>query len=338
MSAVEPRLLAELRGALVQMNQGLAAAAQGHNRAVRLLDGDMVDFSAEGTTKGASCLQMQTPAIIKPRAVKDVAVGEAIIDSLSEEELPFASRFQAAGADIGNRETSRSTKASRVESDATMDAFHELAMKDPMLKEDPTASLRADLEDESTNVFYIQGWCGRFTPIMHPENHWLFFWTLIGILFVVYECFLTPYRLCFNAPAEGIMFYFESGVNSYFLVDLVLQFFVSHRGPDGILIRNQSAIARKYLLGWFSIDAIAAMPIDWILIALGDEKQYAGVRAPKVLRLLRLSRFFKVARLLRLGKLRALADFEEEYMGSSREGKRMVIFGIGRIHGLKQGR
>jgi len=73
------------------------------------------------------------------------------------------------------------------------------------------------------------------------------------------------------------------------------------------------------------------MPIDWILIAFGDEKRYAGVRAPKVLRLLRLSRFFKVARLLRLGKLRALVDFEEEYMGSSREGKRMVMFGIGRI-------
>ena len=67
------------------------------------------------------------------------------------------------------------------------------------------------------------------------------------------------------------------------------------------------------------------------LVSPQHQRANAGVRAPKVLRLLRLSRFFKVARLLRLGKLRALVDFEEEYMGSSREGRRMVIFGIGRI-------
>ena len=97
----------------MQMNRGLAAAAQGHDRAVRLLDGDMVDFSADCATQGASCIQMPTRAIIEPPAVKDVAVsvGETIMDSLSDEEPFIASRFQAAGADIGNRETSGSTKA-----------------------------------------------------------------------------------------------------------------------------------------------------------------------------------------------------------------------------------
>ena len=85
-----------------------------------------------------------------------------------------------------------------------------------MLPEDPTKGIIEDTESvEQKMLFYIPGCCGPSTPIIHPDNEYLSKWILVGMLFVMYELFLTPYRMCFEAPARGPAFVFESIINSY---------------------------------------------------------------------------------------------------------------------------
>ena len=209
-----------------------------------------------------------------------------------------------------------------------MDAFQELAMKDTALKEDPTRSISEDEVD--TNVFFVKGICYASVPVIHPENKKLFIWILLGIVFVIYECFLTPYRLCFDAPAQGVFYVFESLVNSYFIADVCLNFFVSFHDHDGLVVKVHSYIVKNYLRGWFGIDVIASMPIDWILLVLdSDDSRTGAERAPKVLRTFRIARFIKMTRILRIGKLRAFAEhFEQELVGSK---WRLVSFAMLKI-------
>jgi hypothetical protein len=215
---------------------------------------------------------------------------------------------------------------------APVDTFLEMASNDEAFKQDPTGSMPD--EEHVTAVHFVKGCCGPYTPIVHPESVRLFLWILLGVLFVVYECFMTPYRLCFEAPAEGPYFIFEAVVNIYFIFDVFLHFFVSFRDQQGQIVMDHSIIMKKYVQGWFMLDVIASVPIDWILMYVGDavlvdESTSGAERATKILRLVRLARFFKLSRILRVGKLRAFADrFEQELVGSS---WRLVAFSMMKI-------
>merc|ERR1719387_2495039 len=112
-----------------------------------------------------------------------------------------------------------------------------------------------------------------------------------------------PYRLCFDAPAQGPMFIFENAVTLYFLVDLVLNFFVGFTTPKGDLIIQHQAVVKNYLRGWFIIDFLASFPVDWISIAL-EGGVSTGAQMSRVLKMMRVFRFLKVVRALRVAKLK----------------------------------
>ena len=99
-------------------------------------------------------------------------------------------------------------------------------------------------------VFYVKGPLGPKTPILHPDNVYLSWWLMSGIAFINYQAFITPYRLCFNAPAKGVFLAVELMVNFYFIIDVVQKFFVSFYDCEGRVVRNHAWIIRKYLKGW----------------------------------------------------------------------------------------
>ena len=136
------------------------------------------------------------------------------------------------------------------------------------MKQDPTNSLQSYNVGESKTVFFTSGYCGASTPLIHPDNGILMKWNLAGIVFVLYEIFLTPYRMCFNAPAKGVFFGWEVIVNIFFILDLLANFFVAFRNAEAELVMDHGAIIKKYLRGWFMVDFPASIPVDWILMLL----------------------------------------------------------------------
>jgi CRP-like cAMP-binding protein len=215
------------------------------------------------------------------------------------------------------------------------DTYFEMAMdsESETLRRDPTAGIleMAD-QDENHSVFFIRGCCGPKTPIVHPDNNRLLVWIILGMVFILYEVFLTPYRLCFNAPAEGPSFYLETVIAVYFIADVFLNFFVSFYNAEGQVIRNHGLIMRSYVKGWFLIDCVASVPVDWIEMYMNRNApagEEGGPSPGKMLRLLRALRFLRMARVLRIAKLQALMDrFEQEIEGSSVKMLSFTVFKI----------
>ena len=94
---------------------------------------------------------------------------------------------------------------------------------------------------------------------------------------------------------------------------------------------DHGRIIRKYLTGWFIIDFLASLPIDWIILMLGDpdQEENSMPSGGRAVRLVRILRFLKMARILRVGRLGIFMEtFEQELVGSS---WRMLGFAIAKI-------
>jgi hypothetical protein len=134
------------------------------------------------------------------------------------------------------------------------DTYYEMAEADNVLKEDPTGYIQQFNASDGGSLMYIPGCCGSRTPIIHPDNQKLVYWIIVGIVFVIYECFITPYRMCFDAPAEGAFFVFEVCINIYFMIDVCMNCFIAYRNKEGQVVQSQCEIVKHYLGGWFLID------------------------------------------------------------------------------------
>ena len=112
-------------------------------------------------------------------------------------------------------------------------------------------------QTNKSGVVFVSGLCGRWTPVVHPDDVRLMPWTLIGAFFIVYEVLLMPYRFCFSAPPEGFFWYFENLLTTYFIVDVAFNFFIGYTTPRGDFVTNHSAVRWNYLKGWFLVDFVA---------------------------------------------------------------------------------
>jgi hypothetical protein len=212
--------------------------------------------------------------------------------------------------------------SSQVEGSPMMDTYHEMVTTDAEsdLKKDPAIGILDEENDSNHSMLYIWGCCGPKTPIVHPDNTRLLLWTILGIFFIHYEVFVTPYRLCFNAPAEGLEWYFASVITVYFLIDIVLNFFITFYDDEQHLIKSHKMIIKTYVKGWFIIDFLASIPYDWIqhYMTWDNPRTDHGPSEMKMLRLLRALRYLRLMRLFRIAKLQEFNErFEQEIEGSS---------------------
>lgn len=154
-------------------------------------------------------------------------------------------------------------------------------------------------------------------PILHPEGPIRLVWLAPAFVFVLTEAFLVPFMLAFHVEPDdeqflGLAFRI---IDVYFLMDIVVTFLTGYRDKRGNLAVNPRKIVKKYLAGWFLLDAVAAIPWTWI----GDSTVAQVTRGLKVVRLIRL------ARLLRLAKLRQITEAAETFM----EGKYAAELAMG---------
>ena len=93
-------------------------------------------------------------------------------------------------------------------------------------------------------------------------------------------------------------------VDCFFLIDIIFIFNTAIIDEeDSIIIANRSEIAWQYLKGWFTIDLVAIIPFEAILIN-GESANLV-----RYTRMGRLNKVFKLMRLVRLAKLRKPKSF-----------------------------
>ncbi|KAG2445018.1 hypothetical protein HYH02_008886 [Chlamydomonas schloesseri] len=130
-------------------------------------------------------------------------------------------------------------------------------------------------------------------------------WDILILNLLIYIAFVTPYVIGFaieysSSSWQGIV---ELTVNGFFMLDIYFNFRTtlplgydaSSRNQE---IKDRRVIVKRYLMGWFALDVLAALPWAQMTDSLGGYMALA-----KVPRLIRLARLAKLLRLLKLAKV-----------------------------------
>lgn len=117
------------------------------------------------------------------------------------------------------------------------------------------------------------------------------------MMLLFYTFLVTPYKLSFID--EDIQWWkiFDSVVDIFFLVDIILNFFMAFYDTRHVLVDKHTKIATGYLSSWFIIDSLSIFPAD-LLFGGSDFTEVA--RITKIGKLYRLVKMFKLLRLMKV--------------------------------------
>ena len=133
--------------------------------------------------------------------------------------------------------------------------------------------------------------------VINPKSSWKETWDIGVLALILYSSVTVPFRICFSAEAEGKMWDFEVFVSIFFIVDVCFNFNTSYNVEDKWVI-SRRRIIKRYLSGWFWIDAPSSLPVELLTMIMGEGEGSSH------LSLLRFLRMFRLLRLLRLLKVR----------------------------------
>lgn len=148
--------------------------------------------------------------------------------------------------------------------------------------------------------------------VLHPRSGFRQRWDGLLFFMLLYCAFMIPFRLGFDANAEGMWLIWETLVDVSFLIDVCLTFrtgyMLDEENEDSRVEMIPRRIARNYLKSWFVIDIVSAIPTQLItLLVDGDgadsnasvSKLPRLLRVPKLIRMIRLMKVFRIMRLFK---------------------------------------
>ena len=159
----------------------------------------------------------------------------------------------------------------------------------------------------------------KWGGLLHPDTNISSVYDMIQMGLLVYLLFTLPYNLAFDLMSEAgsFAFYLEVIIDCALGFDMFLNFFRFQIDPRTTeVVTNVGAIRKKYVKGWFWLDALALFPFDHALriyfaaTGCGDDCASARneARSARMIRLGKLSRFARLSKLAKLSHLRSMGD------------------------------
>ena len=137
-------------------------------------------------------------------------------------------------------------------------------------------------------------------------------------LFAVIFCtIMVPYDMSFEPPRGLAIRAVDVGIESFFILELFMNFFTSYFDDHGEEITQYSKMTVNYLKGWFIIDISSSVPgetatmvAEALIAAQGAEGgDTSSVESLKNLKTLRILRLTKLLRLAKLGQILETLEF-----------------------------
>lgn len=125
------------------------------------------------------------------------------------------------------------------------------------------------------------------------------FWDTIIMFLILYSVSIDPYRLAFfSDDSESNWVFFEMFIDVAFMIEVVLNFFTPYQKGERI-IDNHKKIVTHYLSTWFFIDFLSSFPTNFIMFMMNLD----ATKSIKLNSILKISRFYRVAKWLRVFRL-----------------------------------
>jgi Ion transport protein len=119
----------------------------------------------------------------------------------------------------------------------------------------PTGQLTTSLNPSRTVILHYSG--GKAA------------WDWVILLLVIYIAIYTPYVAAFlSLKQSDPLVVVDLVVDFMFMADMIINFRTTYM-QNGEIIVDPWRIAFNYLRGWFLIDAISAIPFDFVLSQIG---------------------------------------------------------------------
>lgn len=115
------------------------------------------------------------------------------------------------------------------------------------------------------------------------------------LVFVVYAISIMPYITVF-IDSNNYQDIFEDFMDICFVIDLILNFFITFRNKKDEVVTNRWLIAKNYIYSFFFIDLLSSVPFGLIFNNLSSFN--------KLLRLFKLPRLIKMTKITKLFKFK----------------------------------
>ena len=156
--------------------------------------------------------------------------------------------------------------------------------------------------------------------IILPDDPFKATWDVINMLLILFVCVTTPARIAFLEDDDFAWTLTSACVDTFFLVDLVLNFFSAYHDKQLNLIDDRKKIAKRYLKGWFLVDIFSILPIS-LITRSGDYNSLARIaRFPKLYRLVKIMRLVRILKVVKEQNkfVKNLNDGRSDNAGSER--------------------
>lgn len=103
--------------------------------------------------------------------------------------------------------------------------------------------------------------------IIMQNNRYKIIWDVLILLLLLAISIIVPVRLAFAETEDWTWITVYIVTDSFFLIDIILTFFTSISDEQKVYeITDKRIIARTYLAGWFWVDTISILPLDFIFL------------------------------------------------------------------------
>lgn len=99
---------------------------------------------------------------------------------------------------------------------------------------------------------------------IEPDSTFRTGWDLFGLILILYEAVVIPYRVAFSIPSTGYHKFFELFIDSFFITDFGLNCYTGYY-KKGNLVLNRKKICKRYAKTYMVIDILAGFPYTWVI-------------------------------------------------------------------------
>jgi len=128
--------------------------------------------------------------------------------------------------------------------------------------------------------------------LINPESKFYQWWNIVNSLVIIYIAIFVPYKFSFIENPNEYWDLFDSLIDFFFAVDIVITFFIPYYEGSKFIISHWK-IAKTYVFSiWFWVDVVSIVPFDKFL---NQNNDYSVL-----IRILKLPKFYKMVKIVLL--------------------------------------
>lgn len=138
--------------------------------------------------------------------------------------------------------------------------------------------------------------------VFNPEqSNFLKWWDVLTFVGLLWAAAVVPVQVSLSiAEGFGPFFFLNLSVDSVFVFDFILQFFVMfprETATGYVLVGNLREIRHHYLRNWFAVDFLSIFPFDLLASVGALSKSSIALKCVRILRLVKLTRLSSAFRI-----------------------------------------